>query len=278
MSSILFNDLPNHLKETAEGFWVAEKASKVGAECWDESTDFLEVEADSFWHEHRNRCLLTVCQRFVPGGRLWDVGGGTGIVSDFLKKNGILTGLIEPQLRIAQMARKRGVNPVIATTFEAAVNKTSVLDAAALCDVLEHIEDDVAFLQSLKTCLKPGGYLYLTVPAYGWLWSSRDEGSHFRRYHQPMLRKALTSAGFKIDYISYFFSWLPPVLLATRVLPDKLGLTQNSTSHYYREHSPKKKIIRSIGLKAFQWELSMIRQGRSIPFGASLLAVASAPR
>ena len=48
-------------------------------------------------------------------------------------------------------------------------------------DVLEHIEDDCATLSNLKRKLSDNGHIFITVPAYNWLWSEHDEINHHKR-------------------------------------------------------------------------------------------------
>ena len=47
-------------------------------------------------------------------------------------------------------------------------------DIVAALDVLEHVDDDRAALQSLCAQLQPGGLLLLTVPAFPFLWGRHD--------------------------------------------------------------------------------------------------------
>jgi hypothetical protein len=57
-------------------------------------------------------------------------------------------------------------------------------DVLALLDVLEHTSNDQAMLhRALSTCLRPGGWLLLSVPAHPLLFSHHDELlGHKRRY------------------------------------------------------------------------------------------------
>src|SRR5205814_8541492 len=86
-------------------------------------------------------------------------------------------------------------------------------------DVLEHIEDDIAALGSVRHSLAPGGRLLMTVPAAPSLWSRYDEESHhYRRYTEAHLRKALTAAHFQIEYITHFMSVTYPAIWVSRRL------------------------------------------------------------
>lgn len=55
-------------------------------------------------------------------------------------------------------------------------------------NVLEHIEDDERALRHMLSLLKPGGTLFLLVPAHDLLYSPFDlESGHFRRYHKTRM-------------------------------------------------------------------------------------------
>jgi SAM-dependent methyltransferase len=88
-----------------------------------------------------------------------------------------------------------------------------------LFDVLEHIEEDVEVLQILKSRLKPGGCLLLTVPALPALWSYHDDiHHHFRRYRKGELAKRVLEGGYELTTVSYFNTLLFPLVAAVRLL------------------------------------------------------------
>ena len=73
----------------------------------------------------------------------------------------------------------------------------SELDAIGAFDVLEHIEEDEAVLQQIYKALKPGGFVFITVPQHHWLWSAVDEyACHVRRYGANELHEKVRQGGF----------------------------------------------------------------------------------
>jgi hypothetical protein len=78
------------------------------------------LEDDSFWFEHRNRCIQHVLRTFPPGGVLLDIGGGNGIVTRHLEANGFPALLLEPGAAGVATARSRGLSPIIQSTLEEA--------------------------------------------------------------------------------------------------------------------------------------------------------------
>ena len=76
-------------------------------------------------------------------------------------------------------------------------------DYIILADVLEHIRNDKAALESLRKLLKPYGQILITVPAYNFLFSKKDLIlKHYRRYGYNQI-KILVSKKFKILRISF---------------------------------------------------------------------------
>jgi hypothetical protein len=229
------------------------------------------VEERSFWFAHRNRAIAAAVARFPPQGLIADIGGGNGFVARSLEGAGHEVVLVEPSPSGARHAVSRGLRHVVQGTLAAARFHRGVLGGAGLFDVVEHIEDDVAFLRALRPLLAAGAPVYLTVPAWQSLWSADDvSAGHFRRYRRRTLTAALNAAGFEVVYSTYFFLPLPPAIALFRALPSRLGLGRAVDERSIgRQHA-------GAGLLAplFNGELRLMRRGHALPFGASILAVA----
>ena len=167
----------------------------------------FEIEENSFWFRHRNNCIIEMVKKFPPiqKGSIFDIGGGNGFVSIGLINAGFDIVLVEPGSSGARNAKKRGITHVVCATSQSAKFKHGTLPAIGVFDVVEHIEDDIGFLNHLWELLVPGGMIYLTVPAYQSLWSLEDEnGGHFRRYTLKSLEGKLEQSGFSVKYSTYF--------------------------------------------------------------------------
>jgi SAM-dependent methyltransferase len=71
-------------------------------------------------------------------------------------------------------------------------------DAVVALDVLEHFQDDGAFVEKIAKHLKPGGVAVLKVPAQARLYGEIDRASgHFRRYDPEDLRTLMERRGFR---------------------------------------------------------------------------------
>jgi SAM-dependent methyltransferase len=91
-------------------------------------------------------------------------------------------------------------------------------------NVLEHISDLVGEIAELKRVLRPGGELFVFVPAFRLLWTSLDtEVGHVTRFTRSSLSAALRGGGFRVTQMSYFDSLGFPAALAVRFL-ERLNL------------------------------------------------------
>ena len=235
------------------------------------------LEENSFWFSHRNNCILEVARKFPPQDIFFDIGGGNGFVSRFLEDNGIATAVLEPGLQGCINSKKRGLKRIICSTFEDAGFRHGTVFSAGMFDVLEHIENDRKALESLSQYFHKDGLLFITVPAYKFLWSKEDDDTgHFRRYTLAGLQNLLSVCGFRTEYSTYIFSALPLPVFISRTLPTLLNLSRDSSSaeKHMKEHEGRKGVAESILDKIWKYELRSIRKGSRIPFGTSCLTVA----
>jgi len=154
--------------------------------------------------------------------------------------------------------------------------KHETIPAVGLFDVIEHIPDDAGFMTRIHNLLIPGGRVYLTVPAYGWLWSHEDVlARHSRRYTIQTLCRLFERNGYAVDFATYFFEFLPLPVLLRRALPYRLGLApKTSPSAVRSDHEASNPLIARILESLTRRELSRIAAGRSLAWGGSCLAVA----
>lgn len=226
-----------------------------------------DIDADSFWFTHRNRCILACVQKYSPGGFILDVGGGNGVVTSMLQSSGIECALLEPSHVAVQHARERGVRHRILSSLEDARIVDGSVPAVGMFDVLEHIEDDAAALHQVRSILRPDGTLYLTVPAHQALWSKVDDNAgHFRRYSRRSLVHVLSRHGFAPVYAGYIFSLL--------LIPQAaVMLKRDRDSHMVSRKAAYLRLPAGLA-RLFHPELPMIRMGIPIPFGSSVICVA----
>jgi SAM-dependent methyltransferase len=275
MSGVRVEEFAHNLQLKEQGLWISKEQFETsypeGGHSW-----CLSVEESSFWFKHRNRCIIEMMKAIPPEGFLLDVGGGNGFVSLAIEKAGWKVALVEPG-KGALNARSRGLSTVINSTFENAGLKPHSIPAIGLFDVLEHIRDDAGFLAAINAALIVAGKLYITVPAYNFLWSRDDEvAGHFRRYSASLISTRLRQAGFRIDFLTFIFVTLPAPIFLFRVLPEKIGIGRSADlSEQDYEHRKPKGLLGRLFDELLYLEILAIRKGYSAPFGGSLLLAAS---
>jgi SAM-dependent methyltransferase len=275
MSGVRVEEFAHNLQLNDQGLWISKGPFQTsypeGGHTW-----CLSVEESSFWFNHRNRCIIEMLKATPPAGFILDVGGANGFVSLAIEKAGWEVVLLEPG-KGALNARSRGLSTVINSTFENAGLKPHSIPAIGLFDVLEHIRDDGGFLAAIKAALIVGGKLYITVPAYPFLWSRDDEAAgHFRRYSASLISTRLRQAGFRIDFLTFIFVPLPAPIFLCRVLPGRIGIGRSADLHEQdNEHRKPRGLLGRLFDGLLSLEILAIRQGYSAPFGGSLLLAAS---
>ena len=267
--------ITSNLQPGPDGLW--HPRSRSAFDYPDEGNSFcFQVEDHSFWFQHRNACILDAVRRLPPAGPIFDIGGGNGFVARALVQAGYQAVVVEPGLTGARNAQARGLAPVVCAALDDAGFAPGTMPAAGLFDVLEHMADDSGVIEQLARLLPRGGRLYLTVPAYQWLWSTDDDlGGHHRRYSARRLRRVVEAGGFVAEYATQIFWPLPLPILLLRALPSRLGIRPKADVDAIRQELQPQG---SAGVKVLEALLAVeacwLRRGGRLPFGGSCLMVA----
>lgn len=147
----------------------------------------------------------------IAHGDILEVGPGLGGLSRRLRMNADSLDLLEPSRRHADLLAdcfcaddKVRVLPLSIEAFSVDAPR-GVYDTVVAVNILEHVEDDQSALDTFFRVLRPGGYLFLFVPALRFLFSEFDRRiGHFRRYHREELQRQVEGARFVVESIRYF--------------------------------------------------------------------------
>lgn len=159
--------------------------------------DNLEIIAEA---KNYSDFLINETRRHSLGTtRMLDFGSGIGTFATALSKAGTVV-CIEPDQALIKRLKELG--------FEAYPDVSCIpaesIDYIYSLNVLEHIKDDLGTLKDLYQKLKPGGRLFLYVPAFDILYSSMDKKvGHLRRYRISGLTRLLSAAGFAKEKAVY---------------------------------------------------------------------------
>ena len=259
-----------------QGLWKSWVASAISYP-EDANNHCFAVEDGSYWFRHRIQSVQAIFRQFPATGTIYDIGGGNGQLALALQQDGTDTVLVEPRIG-AENGLQRGVRKVIKSTLSDAKIHPRALPSVGLFDVLEHIEDDAGFLQSLRQSLAPGGRLFCTVPASQALWSRDDVmAGHFRRYNQATLTELFVRCGFEVEFCSNIFSWLPLPVWFLRTLPSQLPILRSRSADLGTKVEADHSLpvgLRSLVDRVHRWEVRRLTARRPLRFGTSVLCVA----
>ena len=187
------------------------------------------LENTHWWFKGRKYLLRDLIRKLaLHDALILDAGCGTGFAREELGSGGMVVGLdasIEALSLTTSIKESK-----CAAQIEQAPFQNDTFDLITALDLLEHLIDDVRALQELHRICKPGGHLFVTVPANQKLWSQHDKVlGHRRRYSIEELCDKVRKAGFTVCRSSYYVSAVYPLAAAYRSLCRKSG-RQNENS------------------------------------------------
>jgi len=191
-----------------------------------------DVNMGNDWYQYANSQHFWIRRRFDVVRRLanlspgestetWgEVGCGHGLVQkQFESELGIsVDGIDLNEHALRQNVANRGrlfcydvtsVNGVLDCSY----------DRLLLLDVIEHLDQDVEFLKAASRMVRPGGKIYINVPAFNHLFSSYDVAAgHLRRYNSTGIKQLVKSCELELGSWTYWGAPLVPLLWARRAM------------------------------------------------------------
>ena len=238
---------------------------------------FAKLEPTHFWFVSRRRIFFEQLDRALgtttKGRKVLEIGCGAGGMMGPLQRYGDVTGL-DIDLEYVAYCKERGFARVLCGSGYELPFGDATFDLVCLFDTIEHIPDDVQALREIHRVLKPGGSVFVSVPAYQWLWSQNDKTAHhFRRYTRRRLLRALRAAGLAPVRASYFNSFLLPLIVPAvlwQKLMDRLGRLPKGYNNMDVRLSP---LLNRLFTAIMSSERRVLRW-LTFPFGHSVFALA----
>lgn len=241
-----------------------------------------EMEDEHWWFVARREILSAVAGKLtddVSKSFIIDVGCGTGgSIAHFMEQGFPCLGIDASRSAIDYAVKK-----FPAGRFRCGTMPDDLEDVApgatlfTLLDVLEHVEDDRAFLSDLVGLTPSGANILITVPALKSLWSPHDVANHhYRRYEKEELQAVWGGLPVTCRMVGFFNARLYPVIRLARILAK---MKKSSVGKGGSDFSMPSPLVNRILTAIFEGERDkLVRQidvsdAPAYRAGASLMAV-----
>ena len=228
------------------------------------------VESFHWWFAGRRKLLSSLLSS-VPlsrGALALDVGCGVGSNLATLTSMGLRVVALDLSFEALLLAQKRYKSSFINANLNQLPILPNSVGLILATDILEHLQDDLAGIISLRHPLREEGILIVTVPAFRFLWGIQDRVTgHQRRYDRKEIVDKLERGGFEVLRSSYFNIFLFfPIFIAR-------GIMRFVKPKIPSENVLNTPILNSLLKAVFSIEPFLLKY-LSFPFGVSIFCVA----
>ena len=226
-----------------------------------------------FWMIARRKIISDTIVKYLGTGDMFlEVGSGPADVSADLRHRGIAVTVSDIQIDGLIHAINLGNDSVVQFDVYRPIYLDH-FDAVGAFDVIEHLENDLTAVRNMLGMVKPGGLVFVTVPAHSWLWNNRDRmESHKRRYSKRHLQTLFNDAGGTIIEVHYLFFVILPLLIL-RAIFDRFRKKEKFDSTDRANSMRINPLINWLLLKFMNAEIAIFGK-RSPPIGGTLMLVA----
>jgi 2-polyprenyl-3-methyl-5-hydroxy-6-metoxy-1,4-benzoquinol methylase len=228
------------------------------------------AEPNHFWIRGRYNAL----EKLLPGAidystcRFLEIGCGNGLIIDQFERflNTTVDGCDLNLLALNKITNLKG-DLYCLNIFDKPEKLLNKYDGILLMDVIEHIDDDSAFLKTATKYLKKGGLVIINVPSINFFYSRYDiAAGHKRRYSKKMMKNLFDKNDIELVRISYWGLTLVPIVLLRKLL---LRIVNNNDT-IKNGFKPPNETFNKVLDKILRWETKLVKS----PFiGTSLIAI-----
>ncbi len=242
----------------------------------------FEAEDSHWWYRGLRGVMGTLLnlERAVQRQpRILDAGCGTGANLAVLEQRGFRNAEGFDLSPIAlEFCRQRGVTKVREGSITNIPFAESSFDIVISCDVVTDAgtENEMTAFEELYRVLKPGGRLFLNLPAHEFLRSEHDRAvAVARRVTRGEVVRKLSSVGYRVRRATYWNTFLFPVVVAVRILrrEDETDLQSTARSDIVVPAAPVNALLSGV-----VWLEQVLLRFANLPFGSSVAVVAVKPR
>jgi SAM-dependent methyltransferase len=203
-----------------------------------------------------------------------DAGAGTGGSVQLLRKFGEVWAFDFAPLAV-RLCRSRESGRLAVASTDAIPFRDRTFDLVTSFDVICQLEEGPTrrAVEEFHRVLRPGGWVFVRVPAFQFLHGPHDRTLHTRhRYTLSELSRLLGEAGFRMRHGSYVNTLLFPVAAGRRLLARVLPGAKTGESDVRPVPGPLNAIF--LGMLSLEAELAPRLR---LPFGLSVIALARKP-
>lgn len=245
----------------------------------EELHNIYRTEAEFWWYRGMRAITRALLDPLLTrnASRGLDAGCGTGFEAlDLARRYGIpMYGVDAAPLAIGYCRGRLFPRSAVASVMDLPF-ADNCFGLVVSLDVLSHLpagEDDRALKEFVRV-LRPGGWLFLRVPAFRALRSRHSQWiAETHRYRAAELRRKISALDCTIVSSTYANSFLSPVAFLKfrvweniRQAPARSGVEEVPAAW-----------LNGILLAVLKLEATMIQRGFRFPFGQSLIVVARKP-
>src|SRR5687767_12507607 len=239
----------------------------------------FEAEDKHWWYQGLRRMMFTMLrlhQADRKSTRILDAGCGTGGNLASLRKAEFQCDGFDFSPVAVQFCHERGLDNVVRGSITEIPYADRTFDIVISCDVLNDAgtDDEARALSEILRVLKPGGRVFLNLPAFSFLRGEHDRATDVaRRYTRKEISTRLVAAGFKPVRLTYWNLFLFPLVLVVRRVRHGNVQTGPARSDITTPPLPINRLLgRLLMLEGLLVKVS------NLPLGSSLAVVARRPK
>lgn len=233
------------------------------------------IPTNHWWFRARNIIIAKLLNTFLINKKsinILDIGSGLGQLFPIWQKFGKVYGVEKNEFFVSELRKTYPDSIIWNSNFPDNKSKKFKYSLICMCDFLEHVQKPELVLKEIDERLENDGLLLVTVPAYSWLWSKKDNDlRHFRRYSKKQLINEVQNFNLEVLFSSYFMFLLFPFAIVIRKLINPL--IKNKESEKLDLEYGGMGLTNNILYHIFKLEALLLKNKISLPYGLSVLGI-----
>lgn len=235
--------------------------------------DYYHFEREHWWYTARKDLLQFLIQKKINTTqplKILNVGTATGATSFMLQSFGEVTSVEYDEDCVAFVNSITNLNVQQGDITQLKFNNDT-FDLVCAFDVVEHVQQDKKAVDELMRVCKLNGHVFITTPAFMFLWSEHDViNHHVKRYTKNELASLFASHHPTFVQKTYFNSILFLPIAVVRILMWPFQKIRKKDAPVQSDFSRfNTGFINKLLFKIFNSEKYLL-QNVSLPFGVSI--------